>query len=258
MQNFKEFLKESKSRKFAPWHMKDPDEIESYIRAQLDPKSIDNDLFFGSKTMSVNQFGYAINKDGTVSIKPDSHNADYDYKVFVDDQRKIPFKYKRVQPESRSIEIKDIDNLWGSPDTVVNSQLTIDSPFLNSLEHLNCNIGLLGLYINCSNLKQWNCEVQTQRLSIRNIHESLGFKDISKYFSSIYYCIVSDLLVDRLDNKGILGLAKLSEKTKVKLTAATGSKLANAFDVLNTLNTKDIIDAQEALIEAGFKEYAKL
>jgi hypothetical protein len=34
MQNFKEFLKESKSRKFAPWHMKDPDEIESYIRAQ--------------------------------------------------------------------------------------------------------------------------------------------------------------------------------------------------------------------------------
>lgn len=244
MQNFKSYLAEKAAPNFAPWHIKEPSEVQRFM---------DN---------YANMSGWKVNKDETVSVTKDFYAPTG---VFGDigghghGQMAIMVKYKTA----KKFEIVMPDNsnfksLWGVPDTC--SYLGVSSHSLETLEHCTPTIKDT-LYFFTPNLKSFDCGKISiaQELKIGSMGKA-PLSDLHKYFNVPTIQFYSRALND-MYRKPMLGLLKCNAKilwgSHITKTPQI-QEVLKVIQILNKYNSSSIVECQEELIDNDLKDYAEL
>lgn len=254
MQSFKQFLNEE-SGKFAPWHIRDHDKLVDFLANQLF-------TFRKDKEQELNNEGYWIDKDGSVNYRVGDtlHILNKDL-IEIPGGHGLPFKYSHVNvgPSSLYLTSDQITNLWGMPNTV-NSTLEMECKNLKTLAHLNCKISDTFI-VDCESLETFDCDTSTRFLRIMDIGANTGWKNFYRFFKVEKALAIYSKAILHQTNKGLLGLCNLDGNPKIWLydtyNSELGQSLEKSLDIINNSN-RDIMDCREELVQAGFKEYAKL
>lgn len=236
MQNFKDYLKEAKSQ-FAPWQ--NPNETLESAKEYIRDGSIKQ------------------NKNGTFICR--TTNLWIEPKRLDDGRVVIPIKFSRVE----SIGFSDMDipltTLEGRPD-IVKESFYLSSENLKSLEDLSYNLRFIK--IDCKKLNSFGtANIHCNQVWFDNIG-SVSIREISKHFTINYNFSVGPKSVYK---KPILSLFKVKGNWERVYLANNQldnkpeeirKELKHVFNIINESN-KDVMVCQEALIDAGLKDYAE-
>jgi len=246
MQSFKQYLLTEKvgPGTFAPWHISDPEKVQHFM------------------SNYAKWSGWKVNKDGTVSVT----KVDYTpLGVFGDiggeghGETALMVKYRNAKKfEIIMGDDANFKSLWGVPD--VCNYLGVSSHTLETLEH--CTPTIKGsLYLYTPNLKRFDCGNVTiaDELKIGSIGQA-PLSDLHKYFQvpTIRFFTMS---LDAMFRKPVLSLLKCNAKitwgTFMNPEVKT-QEVMKVIQILNKHNRQSILDCQEELIDAGYKDYAEL
>jgi len=233
---------------FAPWHIKDPIEVEKI-------------LLLGSSYYN----GWKVNKDGTVNC----NSSQYRPLCIINEDGKLQIKYRRAK--NFSINSPKLISLWGCPDICSSSFELFSANNLKSLEHLPTHIGN-GIVIRCRSLETMNTiPVECGNIlfsDLGNFNILKRWKEVELYPKNGTIVFGYDELNRLYKNEGLLGLCLLSQKISNKiglnLKYIADYPSSKEFPNINTLfsiiskNSYDILECQEQLITEGFHNYAKL
>lgn len=252
MPSFREFLVEAKGAGFAPWHIRDPEEIKRALEVTQGVSAWGPCL----------ALGYEIMKNGAMNLKTDQTTMPVRGLGNIPDGYGFLFKYQTIEMWHYKLNDDKITNLWGFADRV-KGHVEINSHSLKSLDHLITKISQ-DFEFKLPHLEDWgNCFVQCDILRINDMGKSLGFKDISKHFTAKDRIVLDKNGLDKMTNKGLLGFCKTKSGTGIpnrvwhKDSVAGSNELSKILNTYNS-NKDDLLDCQEALIANGYKEYAKL
>lgn len=238
MQNFKQYLTEAKAN-FAPWQ--NPNETI---------ESADDYIFYIEGSIKQNKNGTFTSRSKNLWVTP---------KKLDDGRVVIPIKFSRVD----SIGFREygiqLTTLEGCPD-IVKDSFTLHSEKLKSLEDLSYNLRFIK--IDCKKLNSFGtANIHCNQVWFDNIG-SVSIREIQKHFTIDYNFSVSP---DSVYKKPILSLLKVKGNwQKVYVSGnqledkpkEVRQELKQVFTIINESN-KDIIVCQEALIDAGLKDYAE-
>lgn len=244
MQSFKQFLTEGTSSGFAPWHEKDPAKIKQILYQEAN-----------NYKWKLSNSPYRINKSGSVSFKlPSIANWKITGIGPIPDGRGFTYKWSKIECYSGNITDDKITNLWGFPEKVSND-FVIKSKSLKILDHLNTVIEG-NLTLDCNDLDSWgDCFIVSGSLNFLDLG-TLGLREVAKHVKTdkVRLGMIVSRRADK-SNRGLLGLTLLKSKSGNKVDiAGTDRKI---LEIVND-NIDDIMECREALVQAGFKEYAKL
>ena len=254
MQGFKHYLTEAQSAGFAPWHARDPEEVKLALR--VDPEHDNWGVLL--------YIGYAINKNGTVSVRNgDSSLLTPNGRGEIPEGYGFTVKYQTIKASNLELQDDKMINLWGYPDKITGSGV-IKCTNLTSLDHLKTQI-TSNFRLNAPRLKEWGDSfVSCRTLEIWGL-DSIGFKDFGKHFTADTL-LVKEEAFNKMKNKGLLGLFKL-KPTNTNQEHCNIGMYDDWFDprktdpgkaMLMIMRSEDLVDAQEALLDAGYDEYARL
>ena len=243
MQNFKQFLKEAKID-FAPWQHPDSEEFKNF-----DPD------YICSRQRDVKQ-----NKNGSFSSNATSFIA-----WFTDHNGEsvLPVKYATVKDfDTVATPNTGVTSLWGFPDKVKN-QLSIDSSLLQTMDHLHTDA--YQVFIRTPKLKEMgNSSIKCSIVKISTIGD-MPLKDFVKHINvdySVYFNIAylyKRPLLSLLRMPGDWSYLSHYKVTNHNLDKQQIEEIESAIKIISKhLKSKDILQCQEDLIDAGLKEYAKL
>ena len=243
MQSFKQYLSEAKID-FAPWQHPDSGEYQ-----HLDKY----DIAFGSSSK------LRRNKNGTYSTSERRFSAKY---IERNGEFVLPVKYATVVDfDTINSKEQGITSVWGFPDLVQNN-LSIDSPHLESLEHLNTKAHMVFLSLPKLNT-MGNCSIKCSEMQAIDTG-SVSFKEFAKCVEIASLFKVS---FRALFNKPVLSLLKIPGSwssisprfvtSENKMTAEEQDEVKKVVNILNN-NRNNIIGAQEELFKNGLDQYAKL
>jgi hypothetical protein len=235
MQNFKQYLKESKLE-FAPWCLYGS-ELQNYL---------DNN-YHGDIP--------SINKNGTVTFKGS--------RVFIENKNlqvgRIPFQIQGAK--SILVRADDITSVWGMP--MKCSHMSITSSKLKTLDHLNSTVKE-EIRLETPSLEKFDCNVKAYNIRIVSIIIS-SLSGFNKYFELDGGSLVFDSHLHSVIKSNLLSLILLKGVKDIivaeeGMTIVGDTDFSRAIKIIkkHVLSDKDVLECQEELIENGYKEYAKL
>jgi len=246
MQSFKEYLAEATAGPgtFAPWHISDPEKVQYFM------------------SNYAKWSGWKVNKDGTVSVT----KVDYtplgvygDIGGYGHGETALMVKYRNAKKfEIIMGDDANFKSLWGVPDICL--YLGISAHNLETLEH--CTPTIKGsLYLYTPKLKRFDCGNVTiaDELKIGSIGQA-PLSDLHKYFHMRIIRFFSGSLSE-LFRKPVLSLLKCNAQITWGTNMFPDPKIQEVMKViqiLNQHNSNSILQCQEELIDAGYKDYAEL
>jgi hypothetical protein len=242
MQNFKTFLIEGQD-KFAPWHIRDIDELKKFVAKSAISKS------------------YDILKDGSVRFKTTTtfHWSTYAVEKFPGSSvDKLPFKINSAY-NIFVLDAPKLLDIWGAPDTTDTFEIRCEK--LPSFKHLEGTYKN-GITINCKELEEFNCKVNTPIVFIYNA-KKIDAQDVINSFPNLQKLTIFTDALDVIYRKPIMTSVKHNIHLAIALRMKHGvsedkmSEIRTVMDIANK-HLGNMFACQEKLIEAGFKEYAKL
>jgi hypothetical protein len=115
----------------------------------------------------------------------------------------------------------------------------------------------------CLKLSDWGDSWITCREATLYEIGSLTFRDIAKHLQPQWNLLIHPNVINNLSNKGLLGLTRLKpapgkDFLDLGVVGDIQVKTDHGRMLQIITNNFELLDAKEALMAAGFKEYAKL
>lgn len=256
MQNFKEYLLETKKTPFAPWQPQDK-ETTFYALAKMLNKA----------PLIMSNVEYRINKSGSITMTNDSISGwKFPPNAIIETPTGYGFgmKWQSVQAKGAILQSGIITDLQGIAQTFY-GDFEIVSDSIQTFKNFHSDI-TNQFKIFCPKVNDLaDCQIKCSSLSLKDIG-FLNVKDLADHIKVDWYIEFYEHFFNVLKNKGLLGLLKFdfkgSHHQNSKRFGVLGDinltgKYGQIIKIINA-NREDLLDCQEELISQGYKDYAKL
>jgi hypothetical protein len=249
MQNFRQYLEEAKKEKFAPWHERDPEKIKQRIEYK--------------------QYGepdeFKVLKDGSVQVL--RQNCTWSpVKDVVDTpegKKGLPFKFSSCT--NLTIKTELATDITGMPDK--GGYVKLFAKNLETLKGLD-GANYMVLNLDCPELTSFDCKVKVRGNVYLGDIKSFDAKDFVSSFEGAehgFHVSFGDKVAELLYRKPLLSLLKIKPFMRFISFSNVNVKTEKIEEVIKACQiiqkhapSKNILAAQEELIDNDLKDYAEL